>query len=467
MRCCRVLHSVASRFNPLHPRRTTPGPELLDNIENPIIVASTNLPELPRKNEARRTRSRSRLTATMVEALRPKKRRYEVTDPAASGLQIRVECSGTKYWLFRFYWHKARVRYFLGDWPAVSLASARETAIAAHQLLRKGIDPRRSGLTPRNARATMLEPTRAAVVEKNSVGFLAEEFIRLHIHPRRKQPEEVQRMLDRDVLPTWRDRDARTIKPREVIELLDSIVARHAPVMANHVASLLSQMFKFGVHRALIDTSPVQLLYRPGGKEKPRTRILSDAEIKSFLAKAEEACRNPRMPHVLKILLLTGQRRGELALAKWSDINFEAKTWRIPDENSKNGKGHVLPLSDWAIVEFRHLQLRAGRSPFVLPAENRKLAVNPKLMTRSVARSNNAFKNIGIDGFTIHDLRRTCRTGLARLRVPNDIAERVLNHAREGIEAVYDLHDYVEEKRVALDKWAAHLTTLSQPVLAA
>lgn len=167
------------------------------------------------------------------------------------------------------------------------------------------------------------------------------------------------------------------------------------------------------------------------------------------------------------ILLLTGQRRGELALAHWSDINFTEKTWRIPDANSKNGKGHTVPLSDWAAREFESLQRLARHNRYVLPSDDGDVSMDAKLLTRGVARCVTRMKKLGIAKFTLYDLGRTCRTGLARLKgedglpvVAPHIAERVLNHAQEKIPGTYDTHDYLEEKRDALDKWAAHLESL-------
>ena len=103
------------------------------------------------------------------------------------------------------------------------------------------------------------------------------------------------------VLPIWKGRDARTIKPREVVELLDGIVQRGSRVMANRVAGVLSQMFRFGVHRDLVEASPVQLLYRPGGQERPKDRTLSDTEIKALLANLGDVLRAPRMACTLGV----------------------------------------------------------------------------------------------------------------------------------------------------------------------
>lgn len=254
------------------------------------------------------------------------------------------------------------------------------------------------------------------------------------------------------MLPRWGSRDARTIKPREVIELLDEIADR-APVMANRVAGILSQMFRFGIHRAIVETTPVQLLYRPGGKEKPRARVLSEDELTAFLRNLDDACRFQRLPFILRVLLLTLQRRSELALAEWREFDFKAKTWTIPDSHAKTGKGHLVPLSDWAIEDLEKLKAMASGSRFVLPSADKSAPIDPKYITRSVARCLRRFKRHGVDAFTPHDLRRTGRTGLARLRIRADIAERVLNHTRERIEATYDVHDYIDDKREALEKW--------------
>lgn len=254
--------------------------------------------------------------------------------------------------------------------------------------------------------------------------------------------------------------DDLTITPREVVELLDKIVARGSRVMANRTAGLLGQLFKFGIHRAIVDDSPVKLLYRPGGREKPRERAFSEEELKAFLENLDDACRYQRLPHVLRLLLLTLQRRGELALAEWREFDFHARTWTIPDAHAKSGKGHVVPLSEWALEELQKLKVMACGSRYVLPNAARTAPADPKYITRSVARCLKRFKKHGVAAFTVHDLRRTGRTGLARLGVKTDIGERVLNHARERIEATYDVHSYVDEKRDALEKWADYLANL-------
>jgi integrase len=339
----------------------------------------------------------------------------------------------------------------------MSLSDARARALELRRVIDDGIDPRRAGPS-RRGRPAASGASRADA--KHSIEHLVGEFMARYIRPTRKRPEYAQAILDKDVLSEWKNRDARTIKPREVIELLDGIVARGSPVQANRTAALLGQLFKFGIHRQIVEDSPVKLLMRPGGKEKPRERALSDGELKAFLADPTACTRYRRLAHVILVLLLTGQRRGELALAKWRDINFNAATWTIPDENAKTGRGHVVPLSGFAVREFEALKRAAKRSPWVLPADSGEGPLDPKLMTRSLAKCLERFKAQKIAAFTLHDLRRTCRTGLAHLKVEPHIAERVLNHAQEKIAGTYDVHAYVDEKRAALEKWAAHLKEL-------
>ena len=409
-------------------------------------------------------RNVTRLTSGRVESLKARDHRYEVNDPSCAGLQLRVAETGVKSWHWRFYWHGKRARLVLGVWPKVSLAGAHEKAEAARALLRRGIDPRRAGITLASRVRPERSPTEGP--SGHSVEHLAREFMMRHVQRQRRRPEYVQRILNAEVLPRWGSRDARTIKPREVIELLDEIADR-APVMANRVAGILSQMFRFGIHRAIVETTPVQLLYRPGGKEKPRARILSEEELTAFLRNLDDACRFQRLPFILRVLLLTLQRRSELALAEWREFDFKAKTWTIPDSHAKTGKGHVVPLSDWAIHDLEKLKVMAGGARFVLPSAGKSAPIDPKYITRSVARCLRRFKKHGVAAFTPHDLRRTGRTGLARLGVKVEVAERVLNHARERMEATYDVHHYIDEKRAALEKWAKYLADLREAESAA
>ncbi len=408
------------------------------------------------------TRSR-RLTTTHLSSLRARDKPYDIYDAAIPGLILHVPPSGAKVWKLRFLWRGRRTKLTLGDFPALSQAYARDQARDARKLLEQGIDPRRAGLR----RTRVVAPIEQGKPESGSVHWLADEFMERFIRPHRKHPDHVQRILNVELLPYLGARDARTIKPRDIIELLDRIVERGSPIMANRVAGILAQLFKFAVHRAVLDTSPVQLLYRPGGPERPRERVLSDEELGALLSGNEEIFkRAPRTASVIRLALLTACRRAELTRARWKDIDLEsdAPTWRIPPENSKTGSECINALVPEAVEEFRRLKVLAGRSPWVFPADAGDGPSDPKLLTRSIARHLPSLKERRIGAFTLHDLRRTTRTGLARLRVQPHIAEAVLNHRAPGVVAVYDRHSYLDEKREALGRWAAHLAKIGAAV---
>ena len=156
-------------------------------------------------------------------------------------------------------------------------------------------------------------------------------------------------------------RDARTIKPREVVELLDGIVQRGSRVMANRVAGLLSQMFRFGVHRDSVEASPVQLLYRPGGKERPKIEPSPIPRSRRCSPVWMTCCARPAWPARSASCSSPDSAALELALARWRDVDFEAKTWMIPAAHSKTGVAHLLPISPAAAKEFERLKRIAGR----------------------------------------------------------------------------------------------------------
>lgn len=408
-----------------------------------------------------------RLVANALERLEPAKdgKPKAYTDAAQIGLQFVVRglaARRSRTWVLRIEFQRKPTRITLGHFPRMSLVEAREEAHRLRGMARRGIDPRRAMQTSHARRGPPPGPsTTPASHAPHSVGHLADEFMMRFVRKNRKRPDDTEANLKRDVLRKWRERDARSITPREVVDMLDEIVDRGAPVVANRTARLLDQMYRFGIQRRLVDSSPVMLLTPPGGKEKARKRTLSDDEIKAFLRDPKACTRQEKLQRIILVLLLTGARRGELAHARWDEIDWEAKTWTVPDESHKEDEGYICPLTEQAIEHFRKLQELAKKSPWVCPAKGHPgRRANPRELSRRLARCMERFQKQGIEDFTLHDLRRTVRTGLARLGVLPHIAERILSHRQPGIQAVYDRYQYLDEKREALDQWAAHVDGL-------
>jgi hypothetical protein len=360
-----------------------------------------------------------KFTSSYLSALKPSASVCDISDPAVPGLVLRVALSGSKSWLFRFKWEGTATRIALGRFPALGLAEARQLAMKNREWLERGIDPRRAvdrlarqrravqlpapaPLTHRSQQPTpgqfehrLAETPRHSVpkpdpADQSSVLFIAHEYVEKWFKAQGKNSKEVCRMLRADVLPRWHWRDARTITTREVIELLDRVVERGAPVMANNVAQMLGHMFKFAILRGTLENSPVQLLYRPGGKPRRRKRVLSEDELRSFVRNIDSICRTKKRKHVLLVLLLTMQRRGELARAKWTEFDFDNRRWTIPAAHSKNRRDHAVPLTDWAIAELKALRTLGDGSRFVLPGKNPDRHADPKLITRAAAESGRA-----------------------------------------------------------------------------
>lgn len=297
----------------------------------------------------------ARITGSYLESLKAEAKPRDVGDPAVRGLLIRIWPWGTKNWLFRYVWGKATVRISLGNYPECSVYQAHELASEYRSLLKRGIDPRTADRAivvgnrathpnPSPAAASEVEdplvPTLKSVpdefdalvdaaqidLDPHGFRFLVREFYRRYIVPNRKAPKYARRILKAELFPKWKDRDARTIKPREVITVLDTIVDRGSRVMANRVASIMSQLFLYGIQRDIVEDSPVKLLGRPGGKEKSRRRALDPVELQSFVQKIDVACRSRQKGRALMVLLLTLQRRSELGLATWAEFDLVKKT---------------------------------------------------------------------------------------------------------------------------------------------
>src|SRR3569833_724587 len=228
-----------------------------------------------------------RWTPTLLASLPPRSSPY--TDPAEPGHQILVrhkrDGKTSRTFLLRFKFRGEESRIKLGHFPQIPLADSRTECRRLRELASNGVDPRRA--RPRRSQRTASLSLSSASVrpdDRHSVDFLAGEFIELYVRKEHKRPEHAERILHKDVLPHWRGRDARTIKPREVIELLDGIVARGSSRMANRTSDVISLMFKFGIHRDIVADSHVKLLFRLFVDERPRERTLTDTELKTFLA---------------------------------------------------------------------------------------------------------------------------------------------------------------------------------------
>jgi integrase len=354
--------------------------------------------------------------------------RMEYRDQDTKGLWLRV---GSDSWTW-FYVYKQggkTQRVKIGIYPSTSLAAARKEA----ENIRGGINAGKDPAAER--REEKKNPT---------FGDVAQEYLEKHAIHKRTLRED-QRILDHDVLPLWKDTKIAKITRRQIIALLDDIVSRGSPIMANRVLALIRKIFNWGIERDIVETSPC-LRVKPPAPEKSRDRWLSHEEIRAVW---EALGSEPVCAPVFKVLLLTGQRLGEVLAMRWEELDLAANVWTIPAEKSKNSRTHSVPLSP----EVRGIiDAMTRKNEWVFPSPTRS--------DRHLANMGKAHQRIkelsGVE-FHIHDLRRTCATGMARLGIDRVVIGKILNHTDGSVTAIYERHGYEEEKRHALELWASHV----------
>ncbi len=283
---------------------------------------------------------------------------------------------------------------------------------------------------------------------------LVNEIWEKELHHKKSGPQ-TKRLLQKDVLPFWGNRKVADIKRRDIVQLLDRIKER-APITANRVHGALTRLFNFAAERGVIEDSPCTRIRK--APEKGRSRVLADNEIK--LLWDALALDNMDMDIyrasklALKMILLTGQRPGEVCGMTWDEI--DGNTWNIPADRMKNKEAHTVPLCSMTFEVMEQARLLSDGSAFMFKSSHLK---DGPITTRSLAKGVlRHWQEIGIEKpFTPHDLRRTLRTRLAELGISDVIAERVLGHKLQGVLAVYNRHDYDKEKRQALTMWEGRL----------
>lgn len=285
-----------------------------------------------------------------------------------------------------------------------------------------------------------------------SVSDLAEEFILRHVAQNRTAAETI-RILRREVLPAWANKTIAEVSKHDVIRLLDAVRGRGAPIMANRVLAAVRKFFAWCVSRGLLETSPCAGVTAPA-KERSRHRALDDDELRKVLL----ACREVGQPFgsIVQFLALTGQRRDEVGQITWNQIDLERAAWVIPAEHAKNGKPHVVHLSKSA-RNFLTGMPRAGGLVFTTDGQKPFQGYS-----KAKARLD---RLAGVSDWTLHDLRRTVVSGMARLGVAPHVADKVLNHQSgtiSGVAAVYQRHEFLAERKEALDRWTSYLEVLAQ-----
>jgi integrase len=280
-----------------------------------------------------------------------------------------------------------------------------------------------------------------------------------------RRAHEVERDIRREFLPLWAKRPITDISRHDVLAVIDAAIKRDSPWQAHHLHSYASRLFNWAIERGTygIDASPCERM-RPSkiiGVKEPRTRVLDDDELRA-LWRAARGLDYPLGPFV-QMLVLTGQRRSEVADARWREIDLDKRVWTIPHGRMKAGAAHVVPLTDDAIAVLERLP-RFAKGDHVFSLTFGTSAINgfSKSKQRIDARMTDELKRPPL-AWVLHDIRRTMRTHLSALPVPGLVRELVIGHTKPGLHKVYDQHAYLDEKRHALELWAKRLRDIVEP----
>jgi integrase len=379
----------------------------------------------------------AKLTAKTVETIKPTAVRQEIADALLPGLYLIVQPSGARSWAVRYRHNGVSRKQTLGSYPVIDLATARRLGTKALRVAAEGRDP----------------ATEQRERQANSVAAVVAEFLAKH-GQRNYRPRtfaEAQRLLQQHVVARWGNRPLVSITRKQVRDMLDQLVANDTPMLANCVHAITRKLFGWAVEHEIIAVSPMFGL-KPPAEGNARDRILTDEE----LARVWRAAGQLGVYGVLvRLLIVTGQRRGEIAGLMWSEINLDKRLISLPRERTKNNHSHEIPLSPQAVALIEALPRNSERYALSVRGGPINAFGRPKAQLDKLC---------GVENWVLHDIRRSVVSGLAKLAISLPVIEKVVNHTGgsfSGVVSIYQRHDFAGEKRQALEIWGAHIAAIT------
>lgn len=406
----------------------------------------------------RKQRTSMKFTDADVRNMKTDKRLQDNLE--GGGFGVRVYNSGTRVFYHAYTFDGKRRFLNLGEYPTVSLADARKRYNASKKKIDDGIDP-------------LLEKDAAKAERKRTpfVSDFVDEFIKIYAKEHNRGWKEIERALKSEIVPRWGKRKMTDIKRRDLILVLDEIKERGAPVMANRVLAYTRKMFSWAIDRAVLEVHPFLMMKRPN-KEETRERVLSEAEIKLFWNNLGDCKMSDKIKRALKLILVTGQRPGEVIGMHRNEINGD--WWEIPAERSKNKQPHRVFLTTTAKQLIGDATGFIFESP-VHPANPLGSPPDPgksyevRTMTSDIKANlphtpeSKVLDKLKIPHFTPHDLRRTAATQWAEMEISGDMIDRLQNHItkqKQGVGHIYNRYSYNKEKQMVLEQWERKLNSI-------
>jgi integrase len=384
---------------------------------------------------------RLKLTKSSIDVLPTPSSDVIYWDAAFPGFGLKVTPKSRKVFvvLYRTGGAGSKLRkYTIGPYGRVTLHQAR---VAAQKVFAAKLEGRDLAAEKREAR-------RRVVADR--VEDLLETFILQHVSQNRSA-YEISRLLRREMGKPWSGRSIHEITKRDVVDVISAIEQRGAPGTANKTLKVIKTFLRWCVGRAVLDRSPAEGVPMPA-KVVTRDRVLTDGELAQVIL----AARQMSGPYggIVELLALTGQRREEVAAMTWGELDLHRRVWTLPKSRTKNAKEHAVHLSEQSMAILLRTTVRG---PFVFTV----LGSKP---FREFSRTKRQIDELsGVTGWRLHDLRRTCVSGMARLGIPPHVADKILNHQSgtiSGVAAVYQRHDFLDERNDALERWGAHVAKI-------
>lgn len=379
-----------------------------------------------------------KLTTKFIEGQKPNlSKRLDFRDELMPGLVLRISTSGTKTFCLHKRINGKMRRLTIGRFPVLSLADARERARQVLYEIETGHFEDRTGIE---------------IEAKRTLGDVIPDYIEKYAKVHNRDWKRKQALLEK--FDTLHDKRIDQIKRADVVKACD-VIHKSAPTSANRALAHLKHLMGWSVERGMIEANPISGM-KPLSKEKPRERVLTDNELGALWA----VCGDEGYPFgdCMKLLMLSGQRRAEVAEMRWSELDLEKRLWTLPSSRAKNGKQHTVPITD-AMLEVLRKTPRFFNSDYVFTTTGKSPVSG---FGRVKNRLDKALPE-GTEPWIIHDLRRTMSTNMAMLGVPQPVTEALLNHKTgvvSGVAAIYNVYSYADEKREALAQWSEHVMKL-------
>jgi integrase len=396
------------------------------------------------------------LTISRIDNAKPQAARYELPDAGLPSFYLTVTPSGHKSFVYRFKFNGQSRKLTIGSHPGMTLAMARQLAREAIGEIARGNDPCAAKAAGRRSEALSDVP--------RTFDQLVTKFIEMRPTSKSRPTardvtwEAYARMLKRDALPQWKNRNIDTITTVDIEARLEA-VASDRPILANRLASVFSKLFGWAAKKKYLAASPYINIEKPA-PERARDRTLSRVELALILNAADRLDRTGK--HIVHLLAMTAQRRNEIAHLRWDEVDLTERTLILSGNRTKNRREHRLPLGDAAMAILEDRNRDQSGHAHVFPRGRNPFNSFARLKEKLDALVTEANGGEVIPQWQFHDLRRTATSFMQELGISLSVTERILNHAGSlnRTAAAYHRHRFENEMREALQKWEQQIAVI-------